>query len=616
VRPVTSAGRQVRRDLRTDPHLAHVLVLATVLSGFWLWHGVPNFATRDERWRLVDPVEAVGFLLEDPSLGGLRDGVTVWRSYGAAFYLFGIAVAPVVIGVLLAGDPGVLADVAVHTPGAYWDYWNRVPASVWTAMVLLGRLVNVLLAVGSVYLLYRIGTVVRGRRTGRLAALLLSLTWGFLVLAHEAGEDVPALFFFLLAACLALRYVDTGDTAIFYAASVAGGVAIALKLTTGVIAILLAAGYVLRARRSGMSVRDGALRDHGRILGIGAALGVVTILLGYPVNLVGAPEEFFGRVGRGLASKGEPHYSVVAPSWWWILRGYLNGFGLPLFAGVVGGVLAAVRRLRHRSPANPGVLLALIGVGTYLLAFGLFAYVRTHHLLPTFPLLLLLLSVGVARLSDRAPVVGRVVVAVLVVSGGLYAGGGDLGYASQPREEARAWLSTHAAQDATVETYINDPQDAAIPHGTNVSHLRDREMIVDGETRTPGIGRWMLAMPERCPEYVQLNYQGAVRFLAPANYSADSRFRIQNVPRLRTYVEDLLHGDTYPYEVAGEYGPRPRFAEGEEPRSLLGELLHAGTEPRSIQYGDPQDFGVAQYTVLLERTGECNPDETSPFGGG
>jgi 4-amino-4-deoxy-L-arabinose transferase-like glycosyltransferase len=614
VRAASRAKGQVRRDLRADPYLACVLVLAAVLSGFWLWHTLPNFATRDERWRLVDSIEAIGFVVEDPSLASLRDGVTHWRSYGAAFYLFGIAVAPVVLAVFVTGNAGVLTDIAVHDPWGYWDYWNRVPANVWTAIGLLGRVLNVALAVGCVYVLYRIGTVVRDRGTGRLAALLLTLTWGFLVLAHEAGEDVPALFFFLLAMYLLLRYVETGTTMGFYAASVAGGVAMALKLTTGVIVVLVAAAYVLRARRTGTPVREAVGRDRGRTLRIGAALGIVTIVLGYPVNLVGAPHEFLARVGYGVVSKAEPHYSVVAPSWWWILRGYLNGFGLPLFLGVIGGALAAISSLRDRSAANAGVLLSLTGIGTYLAVFGLWAYVRTHHLLPTFPLLLLVLAVGVSRLSDRAPTVARLVVVVLVVSGGLYAGTGDLGYASQPRDQARAWLSTHAPGNATIETYINDPQDAAVPHGMDVSHVADRRMTVDGETRRPGVGRWILAMPERCPAYVQLTYHGGVKYLAPANYSTDTRFILPDKSPLRAYVRDLLAEDTYPYAVVGEFGPRPRFVGSKGPRSMAAELLHVGVTPRSVQYGDPQDFGVAQYTVILERTGECNPDETSPLG--
>mgnify|MGYP003857552295 CR=1 FL=1 len=606
---IEGAKEQVETDLRADPYLRWILLLALALAGFWIWHGLPNFATRDERWRIVDPIEAVGFVVDDPGLGSLREGVAFWRSYGAAFYLFGITAVPVVTALFLRGEQGVLVDIAAHQPWGYWAYWNRTPGWVWTGLVLAGRLANVAFAVGSVYVLYRIGTTVRGRPTGRLAALLLSLTWGFLVLAHEAGEDVPALFFFLLSVYLALGYVETGSARRFYAASAAGGIAIAFKLTAGVSAVLIGVAYLMRARR-GEGLRESIARDRGRLLRVGAAIGICVIVVGYPTNLVAAPGEFLVRVGRGVANKGRPHRLVRAPSWWWILRGYLHGFGLPLFVGVLGGVTASLARIRDDAPATDGVRLALVGVGGYLLAVAPWSYVRTHHLLPTFPLLLLVLSVSVARLRERRPTVARLVVAALVVTAGAYAGAGDLGYASEPRDEATAWLATHAGANATVETYINDPQDAAVPHGASVSHIVDRRMVIDGETRRPGVGIWMLAVSERCPEYVQLNFQGAVRYLAPADYS--DRFRYPNNPRLREHFRGLLAGNGS-YVVAAEFGPRPRFVDGTDARSRVGELLHVGTVPRSIQYGDPQDFGVNQYTVILERTGPCDPEENSPF---
>lgn len=48
-----------------------------------------------------------------------------------------------------------------------------------------------------------------------------------------------------------------------------------------------------------------------------------------------------------------------------------------------------------------------------------------------------------------------------------------------------------------------------------------------------------------------------------------------------------------------------RFLEGKDQRSTLEEMLHVGLRPRTHQYGDPQDFGVDQYTVVLRATDDC-----------
>jgi hypothetical protein len=211
------AKRCIRDDLESDPYLPYILGLATLLAGFWFWHRVPNFATRDERWRLVDVMSFVGTFADDPGIESLLDGLRTGRTFGATFYLFGLALVPVFVVAFLTGQVEAFVAMPEHASVDLWAHWQRTPRWIWTWSIVLGRLVVVALAVGCVYVTYRIGTVMRGRATGRLAALLLSLTWGFLVLAHEVGEDVPALLFFLLLAYWCTRYTPTGDAALFLA---------------------------------------------------------------------------------------------------------------------------------------------------------------------------------------------------------------------------------------------------------------------------------------------------------------------------------------------------------------------------------------------------------------
>lgn len=587
VRALRRARAQVADDLRADPYLPYLLALATLLASFWIWHRLPNFATRDERWRVLDPIQPLGRFIADPSLGSIREGVTYWRSYGGTFYLYGLALLPVLVSVIVAGEGSALVAMSEYSNRSLWGDWQRVPAWVWTASVLTARLVNVLLAVGSVYVVYRIGTLVRDRATGRLAALLLSLTWGLVVLAHEAGEDVPALFCFLLATYLALRYVESGSRRTFFLGCLAGGLAAGFKFTAGVAALLLGVAYFTRVRRADAPFREAVLRP--RLLAGGLLIGLLAIVFSYPQVLVGDPAELAGRLGRGVSAKGEAHSWVKQPSWWWLTRGYLNGLGLPLVVAAVASVGWAVTRVRESSPAGDLVRLSLVGVGVVLLVYSRWAYVRTHHLLVTFPLLVLLVAVGARRLAARRPAVARVLVAALLLSTGAYTAVGDLGYAAQGRDGSARWLATNAPPEATVETYVRDPQDTGVPHRVNIVK--------------PGVPEEMAAMPERCPEYVVLNAHRALLYPAAAEWGwrADSF----DDPDAAAYVRALLDEDEYPYAVAGRFGRRPAFLDGDPPptwRALLG----AGIQPRTIQYGDPQDLGGYQYTVVLERTGPCD----------
>jgi len=609
--PVTDRLRRARAavvdDLRADPYLPYILVLALVLAGFWFWHRVPNFATRDERWRVIDPFETLGFVVADPGLDSLREGVDYWRTYGATMYLYGAVALPAVAYLFVTGRLDLATATTDAWSGGLWTHWLELPGWLWTVTVLAARLTTVAFAVGCVYLAYRIGTVMDGRRAGRLAALLLSLTWGFLVVAHEVGEDIPSLFFLLCVVYAALRYVETGAANWFYAGSLAGGTAMAFKLTAAVAIPLLGAAVLLRARRPETTRASALARP--RLLLAGGACGAVAVFVGYPGVLLNGPDVLLDRIARGAGSKGSLHGYVNAPSWWWLLRGSAHAAGLPLFLALLASVPLGLLRAREPSLAGAGAALALVGVAVYRLVYSVWSYIRPHHLLPALVLLSLVLAVVLADWLERRPAVARPVVAVLLVTTALYAGVGVLGYASQPRDEATDWLAAHVDGNDTVETYVTDPQEAPVPHGVTVSHPGDRTTTVDGVRVRPSRTDWMRAMPERCPAFIVLNAHESLQYLAPDDYSR--RAALLADPEREAYVQALLSGN-YSYEVAARFGSQPRFLRADRRPSVWRAVVTAGVVPRSVQYGDSQDLGTDQYTVVLRRTGRCRPGDAPP----
>ncbi|MEF8787225.1 MAG: glycosyltransferase family 39 protein [Haloarculaceae archaeon] len=607
-----AAKQQFVDDITTDPLLGYILGFALLLGLVGIWHRVPNFATRDERWRVIDPMEVIGHVVADPSIDAVKEGLLSWRNYGGTFYLYALAILPVVAVALLNGQMEVFVDAATHRFAApagrgtasYWYHWQQTPAWVWTWSIVLSRLVNVALGVASVYVMYRIGTTLRDRAAGRLMALFLTLSWVFQILIHEAGEDGPGTFFMLLAFYLALRYVESGESFHFLAGAAVGGFATAVKLSMGVSAIFLGVAYLLRARRSEERWTTALWKPK---LFVGAlGLGVITLVAGYPSAFAGGLDVLIDRLDRGVSAKQETHGWRSKPSWWWILRGYLHSVGIPMAVAFVGGVLATVPRIRKRSLESEGIILALVGLGVWLTVFFQWEYIRSTHLFPTVPILLVLVVLALRRLTDSHRTAGRALVAVLLVTSGLYTTVGVAGYVAEPRDQATNWLAANAPDDATVETYEYDPQEAAVPHGMTVNQPTNRTMVVDGERVEPGRSEWMRALPHRCPEYVSLTYPGALYYLAPENHSV--RAQAMSNPELARYVRDLLAEETYPYRVAGAFGPRPWFLESQdpEPRGWWWNLGRVGVYPRTIQYGDPQDLGVNQYVVVLERTGRCD----------
>jgi 4-amino-4-deoxy-L-arabinose transferase-like glycosyltransferase len=696
--PLARARRQLFEDLREDPYLLYILLAATVLMTFWIWHRLPNFATRDERWRVVDSMEIVAFWIEDPTTTGIRDGIDFWRPYGATLYLYGLVTAPIIAFAAVTSGIGVFSGArGMRFAPDHFAHWQAVPGWVWFSSVLAARLVNAALAVASVYVLYRIGTLVRDRATGRLAAVMLSVTWAVVILAHEAGEDIPAMFCFLVVVYLALRYVQTGSLWTYLQACVIGGLAIAFKISAGLGAVLLGVAYLIRMRReyrdpdltvsgrlpgvpellalSGLAVgvpkllllsdigvgvlgplspifdvwvgtallilafalllrrraddrlhsgvpdwlplsipamgprlRRAVALARPRLLVFGATTGFVFVVLGFPHTFAVGPEIIVQRLTRGVGTKGSQHGWLVRPTHWWIARSYLNGLGWPMAVATVGGVLATIPRLRERSFESEGVTLLLSGVLVMVTIVSTWTYVRTHHILLLFPLVVLLTAVALQRLRAARPPVGRAVMAVLLVSTAVYAGVGTFGYATQPRDQSAAYLQENLGPNGTVETYSWDSQEAGVPHDATIYRPSYRTTGMEDMSRS----RWLQNVERRCPDYIALNYQRAYIWLAPDNHSdLSSRWTGYGDA---AYVHDLLSDDgeyltknaPYPYEVAESFGPEPFYIRnGGEPIDQTWNAVRAGIFPRTIQYGDPQDFGVYNHVTVLERTGEC-----------
>jgi len=597
------ASRQFRSDVRSDPYLACILLGTLVLAGFWFWHRIPNFATWDEHDRVLSPLVTYAKVHADPSVEALREGVAWSRApFGATFYVYALAVLPVVTAAVLSGSPDALAALRDPTGAyAYYEAWRATPAWVWTWSIGLVRLTNVIFAVVTVYLTYRLGHELRDRTTGRLAATLLALTFGFLKLAKEGGEDIPATMCLVAALLLLLGYVQTGERRRFYGASALGGLAIAFKLTLGPVVLLVGCAHVLRARTDGERWTTALWKP--RLLLVGATVGAGAIIVGFPTALVGefgaVFERWFGRVGRPNRAIGP-----TAPGWWWFLRTYASAFGWPLLLGALGGVAASVVHLVRRAPdwrtvrePAPGFderALLVAGLTVFLLFFASWHDFRVHHLLPTVPIIAVLLADALSRLTERRRVVGRAAMAFVVLGAAVYAGVGVAGYASMPRDEAQNWLAANADEDATMEAYYHGFTENAVPHGMELNPTWNDSAAAD------------------CPEYIQLGYKELLylRDVPDHQRGADVDSRVDARAR---YVRALLDG-AYGYELVAEFGPRPPNFVPERPTpGSWRDLIPLGINPHSDQYGDEQELRPNQYVAILRHEGTCEGERDPPW---
>lgn len=551
----------VQEDLRTDPYLKYILFLSLFLAGFWFWWRLPNFATADEYGRLLRPMKSAGYFLSDPGFDSLRRGATEGGASDATFYFHGLLLVPVFVIVVLTGNLGTFAGFAGIE--SRFTLWHTVPEWYWTLSLVVLRLTNVLLVVSIVYLTYRISVVVASRRAGQLSSVLTALSLAVIHTAHEANEDTPMLFLLLLVLYLSLRYANGRDNSYFLIGCALGGLAIAFKITGGVAVLFLGTAFVFRDIDSLRPLHHSVYSMwRPKVMITGFLIGFFIIYIGKPKFLFSGPgwfvENYVTRFARKAGTSTESH-----PIGYIALLRYLNGFGLPLTLGVIGGLIAGLRRCIREGLDRKGELIILIGIGAYLLVFIVFWHdFKTHHVLPSIPLLLVPLGITLARHFDDGNRAIRVVAVLLLVTTSVYAGAGAYQFANDPRDEATSWLKSEADPNATMTVYENSVADLGIIHGQNL----DRYDFVE----EPGVSQsiandsayteWMVSTSERNPHYIQALGESSLH--NPVQY-----------PERAAFKQRLLEGDHSGYIVVAEFGQRP------QERSRVERLLRAGIVP-------------------------------------
>ncbi len=607
---VSRAKQQFISDIRDDPYLGYVLLATLVLASFWFWHRIPVFTTWDEHDRVLDPLVAYSSVINNPSLEGIREGIAWGREpWGGTFYLYALAVLPVVIGAAVTGSIDAIAGIGFpEYTYAHYEVWAETPRWVWTWSLVFVRLTNVILAVGTVYLTYRTATEIWDRSTGRLAAVMLTMTFGFLKLAKEGGEDMPATFFVLLSVYLLARYLQSGTDRRFYEASAVGAVALAFKLTVAPVVLVIGLAHLLNTRSADGSWLGAFWRP--RFLATGAGIGLVVLLLGFPSLLVGDYRHVASRLFLSAGEKVGNQMGPTAPTWWWFLRTYFSGLGIPLFVGTLAGVtgsiyflwnrVSSLDSLRARAPGVDSVALLLGTLGLFLVLISTWHDWRVHHILPTFPFIMLLSAWAFGRFADYRPTVTRVALAIVLVATAIYAGVGTAGYASMPRDDAVRWLNENADRDATMETYYHGFIENAVPHWMTINPLwaDENSTAIDP-----------------CPRYIQVGYKELLYLqdIPEDQLSADVD---TNVTERAAYIRALLDGE-YNYRIVKEFGPRPSDFVPERPTpGSLTDLIPLGIHPHSDQYGDEQELSVNQYVAVMELQGPCAESRDPPWSGG
>lgn len=255
-----------------------------------------------------------------------------------------------------------------------------------TLFVMLGRLLTVVLSVGTVLLVYWIGKKMFNRRVGTIASLFLIFSHVHNKISHYQVPDVPMIFFFMLAFLLIWHIYEKGDAKSYILAGLCAGLAMATKYGGQLLFLPLFLAHVFRIIDKKQPLKDIFLSFplylSGLFFIIGFFLGCPYCFLDFAAFWKG-----FAWQSQHLYSEGHFGSSTSQPAWLFYLQhGFRENIGLLSQFLVLGGVVYGI--LKHR---KKDVLLLAVPLVLFFVIGGWKA-MAVRYFLPLTPFFVLIAS--------------------------------------------------------------------------------------------------------------------------------------------------------------------------------------------------------------------------------
>ncbi len=490
--------------------LMGILLLAAVVRLWGIWHGYPYSYYPDEAHFVK---RALSF--------GSGDLNPHWF-HKPAFYMY-----------LLFFEYGLfyLAGKVVGTWSSINEFavfYIKEPGPFY----LIGRVTTALFSVASIIFTYLTAKQLFNRKLGLLAALLLTLSLGHVMVSKDIKADTPCMFFTIVAAYFLVRYMKTKWIKhLIFSAAFAGMGAAVKYYSTVMLAPIIAAIFLCLER----------LQFKGLVKG--TSLSLTCVLLFYLMYFICSPYNFvdplgrkwtfisfrsiahkveklleqsndFAIKGKAVAPNTKKEESSLSDSYKKGVTSYAselrNGLGLVFFSGLIIGLILIIFNL-NRSLFVFFLFPILFSTLSVLIMPG---YSEIRHQVVLYPFLVVGSAVSFAKIIELCGANRRLAYATLLIL--LIPLYHILNYnvfisKEDTRNIAKRWIEAEIPANSKIlidengpQLYINDGQikrmiksaEAADPQGQFTAHFDTylkylREAVQDSityelyETRFP-----------------------------------------------------------------------------------------------------------------------------------
>jgi len=295
-------------------------------------------------------------------------------------------------------------------------------------VLVLGRLVVYASALGAITAVFLLGRRLFDAWTGKVAAVLLAVSPGFVVTAHYFKVEVPMTFWLVVTLLAVFRMRDTAAIRDVAIVGLLVGYTASTQYSGGLVAVA-AVTALFQAK----------LPDVRRAAKVLAGTVVVGFLMGTPYALL-YPPAFYDGLRLDFVLNSEGTYTLGRPpaviDWAVNVFPYAVTIPILVLAGI-GLVTALVRERRRLLP-----IWVFLGAYVVLLGFSNARFVRAT--VPVLPVVVLLAAYGLSMLRRRRWMRVPALVGVTVLAG--YAFLFSLAYVKgayaedDPRVQASRWI--------------------------------------------------------------------------------------------------------------------------------------------------------------------------------
>ena len=270
----------------------------------------------------------------------------------------------------------------VQVIGRHLTEYNYLP--------LVGRATSALCDVGTILLVFFLGTRLYGRAAGLLASACYALAVLPIQLSHFYAVDMVLTFTVALTVALAIRRTEGGGWVTWILVGAAAGLAVGSKFSAVLLIGPLAAAAILSAPDG--SWRRKGLATAGQLVAAGAVASVVFTLTN-PFALLDAGAYLRNILAQNAMVSGlmdAPYtrqYIGTLPYWYDVQQVSQWGLGLPLGVMAWAGSCWAVSRAARRRAGSKEVVMLAWAV-PYFLVTGAFHAKFLRYMAPLLPFLL------------------------------------------------------------------------------------------------------------------------------------------------------------------------------------------------------------------------------------